>query len=80
MIHKPHSGRKHECDSNYRWSRTRFLQMVSLSITDWKHKIFQEVKKEYETQKLFSNETDKTYGIEQDEAIGMHHLVAIFIC
>ncbi len=40
MRHKPHSRRKHECDSDYRWRRTRFPEMVSLLITDWENKYF----------------------------------------
>eukprot|EP01084_Bolivina_argentea_P006151 11642_1 len=50
-----------------------------LQVVDWKHKVLEEVAKEYVKKSARSNVTDKRFGIEIEEPIGIHHLASIFL-
>eukprot|EP01084_Bolivina_argentea_P049513 91045_1 len=53
--------------------------IYQVSKSDWEQTILVSAIMEYEKKTAFSNATDKRFGIEEGEPIGVHHLIAIFL-
>eukprot|EP01083_Nonionella_stella_P165564 551065_1 len=50
-----------------------------LSINVWQHTIVAAVSKEYKRKKMHCNVTDRRFGVEEGEPMGINHLISIFL-